>query len=91
MTIFKELVDHPSGVYVESVSASGIHQLREASANDVPGIPFTMEELDTALSNGSVNQLLIAQGGVLRSLGLIEHRELTIGEVVFAGMLSSHW
>ena len=90
MTTFNELLDSPSGLYVDYVPASSVVALRESVAGGL-STPFTVEDLDAAISSGNVNQLLDPCGGMLRALGLIETREMTVKEMVDSQVLSVHW
>lgn len=78
-----DLVSRPCGIKVEAMYAGGIAKLRKAIIDKVPGLPFTLEQLDKAEATNTLNQLLTTSGAALRALGLMEVQEWTIGDILF--------
>ncbi len=79
---FKHLMTRPIGIFVDAMFADQIEELRNAILDGAP-LPFSVEDLDEAVRNNTLNQLLTTDGATLRALGLMPRQEWTLGDILF--------
>ncbi len=78
----KDLMNRPSGLYVESLFGEGLARLRaDLVAGNVP-MNITVEQLDKATAGNKLNTLLPSMMA-LKALGYVTRQEWTIGDVMF--------
>lgn len=80
---FRALMNTPSGLKVRSLYAGGLDQLKQLIKDG--DIPMSMETLEAAIEKNTLNNLLGTMGAFLDAAGLIETKELTIGQAMMGG------